>query len=238
MSRMDDIAVLLEVADELLARIRTEYEESLKGKAVNPTLTVHIKNYFENLRSPLDYVASEICETILSTPRKHKTYFPITCENPKAFATHVAKYLPGLVTAHSELHAALEAVQPYGASHNTALPKLSKLVNENKHNRLSPQTRTEKKGLNIQFPGGAGISMPPGASISGGGMISSGGGWVSPAGGTISGDSPARVGSEVTQTITMWVSFTFEETGDDVIRLLETSRSEVGNIVERVRPFL
>ena len=239
MSRLDDVNALLEVVDELLQKIQSEYDESLSNKTISPKLSVHIKNYLENLRSPLDYLACEICENILSINKANKTYFPISCENNKAFVSHIAKYLPGLDTVNPSLHKVLEQLQLYKLSGCKALPKLSKLVNENKHNRLSPQTRTEKRGLIINFPGGANISMGPGTSISGGGIISSGNSWISPAGGTISGDSPARVGGGgVTQTVTRWVSFIFDETGDDVISLLKECRKDVRSILGQIKPFL
>jgi len=239
MGRLDDINTLLEVADEQLQKIQAEYNESLKSKAIRPTLPVYIKNYLENLRSPLDYLAREICEKILSKPERHKTCFPVSCENSKAFASHMSKHLPGLDVTDNQLYAVLEEIQPYSISGCQALPKLSKLVNENKHNQLSPQARTEGRDLKISFPGGASISMGPGASISGGGLISSGGGWISPGGGTISGDSPASVGGGgVSQTVTIWVSFKFTETGDDVISLLKACRNDVNRILGRVKPFL
>ena len=239
MSRLDDIDAVLGVAGELLQEIQTEYDRSLSSKTVSPKLSVYIKNYLENLRSPLDYLASEICEKILSQTKAHKAYFPISCENTKAFAVHIDRNLPGLDTLHPSLYVVLEELQPYSSLGCKALPKLSKLVNENKHNQLSPQTRTERRGLTINFPSGARISMGPGASISGGGVISSGGGWISPAGGTISGDTPARAGGGgVAQTVTRWVSFTFTETGDNVISLLKACRKDVGHILDRVNPFL
>lgn len=239
MSRLNDINAVLEVADESLKKIQAEYDQSLSSKAISTKLSVYIKNYLENLRSPLDYLASEICEKLLSISKAHKAYFPISCENNGAFATHLSRNLPRLDALNLPLYTVLKELQPYQPSGCKALPKLSKLVNENKHNQLSPQTRTERRGLTINFPGGASISMGPGASISGGGVISSGGGWISPAGGTISGDSPARAGGGgVNQTVTRWVSFTFDETGDNVISLLKACREDVGDILERVKPFL
>jgi len=176
MGILGDINALLEVSDEQLQKIKAEYNKSLNSKAISPKLPVYIKNYLENLRSPLDYLAKEICERVLSKTRGDKTYFPISCENSKAFAAHISKYLPGLDVVNKQLYIVLEEIQTYSHSGCQALPKLSKLVNENKHNQLSPQTRTEKKGLIIDFPGGSKISMGPGSSISGGGIISSGGG--------------------------------------------------------------
>ena len=239
MSRQKDIEAVLEVADELLEKIQVEYDRSLNDKAISPKLAVYIKNYLENLRSVLDYLASEICEKVLPITKARKAYFPVSCENGKAFAAHIDKNLTELDTLNPRLYAVLEGLQSYSPSGCKALPKLSKLVNENKHSKLSPQTRTEKRSLSIDFPGGAKISMGPGASISGGGMICSGGGWISPAGGTISGDSPARVGSGgVTQTVTTWVSFIFDETGDNVINLLRACRKDVGYVLKRTKPFL
>lgn len=239
MGRLEDIGVLLEVADEQLEKIEAEYRKSLNGQAISPKLPAYIKNYLENLRSPLDYIAREVCEKILAKTKAHITYFPISCENSKAFIAYMNKYFPGLDVANKQLYTVLEEIQTYNHSGCQALPKLSKLVNENKHNQLSPQTQTERKGLEIEFPGGSRISMGPGSSISGGGIISSGGGWISPGGGTISGDSPARVGGGgVNQTITRWISFTFDATSDNVLNLLKACRDDADIILNRVKPFL
>ncbi|MDA2933459.1 hypothetical protein MYX82_03860 [Acidobacteria bacterium AH-259-D05] len=238
MARLDDITSLLEVADELFEEIQTEYDQSLEAQDINPKLAVNIKNYLENLRSSLDYLATEICEQVLSLPKSHKTYFPVACKNKKAFLNFTQNNFPGLDKANSPLHSALETLQHYNPGGCESIAKLSKLVNENKHKRLSTQTRTEERGLNIEFPGGAGISMGPGASISGGGIISSGGGWISPAGGTISGDSPAQVGESIQQTVVKWISFTFKESGDNVLDLLKKCREDVEKIVAQVKPYL
>lgn len=238
MSIQEQIDAMLEVASEQLEKIRAEYDQSLRAKSVSPKLSVYIKNYLENLRSPLDYIASEICVNILSLSTSHRTYFPIACENDTTFTKHMNKYLPNLDTTNATLFSAIQELQSYKSNGCTALPKLSKLVNENKHRQLSTQTKTVSRGLEIKFPGGASISMGPGASISGGGMISSGGGWFSPAGGTISGDSPANMGQNIQQTVTQWVSFSFTETGNEVLSLLEACQSDVEKVVEKVTPLL
>ena len=85
MGRLDDINALIEVADEQLQTIETEYNKSLNSQVISPKLPVYIKNYLENLRSPLDYLAKEICEKILLKTKRHQTYFPVSCENSKAF---------------------------------------------------------------------------------------------------------------------------------------------------------
>ena len=238
MSRLDDITTTLQVTDELFDTIKGGYHQSLRSKAIDPKLTVYIKNYLENLRSCLDYIASEIAENILSIQKSHKPYYPVACQDATQFRKHVDKNLPGLETVHPTLFSKLEALQPWNQEGCRALPKLSKLVNDNKHDQLSAQTRTESKGLRIRFPGGAGIDIGAGASISGGGIIGSGDGWITPGGGTISGDSPATIGQNVQQTVQVWVSFSFTETGDEVLTLLDECRLDVRRIVSELTPDL
>ena len=235
---MDDVEALINVAREQLEQIEEEYQQSLSNKIISSKLSIYIKNYLENLRSPLDYIVSEICENVLRI-KSSRNYFPVSCENLTAFQKHMDRNLPSLDTIDSNLYQVFEKIQPYNSSGCQALPKLSKLVNINKHNALSPQKRIERKGLNIQFPGGASISMGPGSSISGGGIISSGGAWVSPAGGSISGDTPARVcGGGIQQTVTKWISFTFDETGDEVLPLLKECLNDIIKITNDFNSLL
>ena len=95
------------------------------------------------------------------------------------------------------------------------------LKNENKHERLTPQVRTESKELRISGGGAsigigedASISIGPGASISIGGAVITGGQ-------TFGVGNPPRVEGGKVETIT-WVSFNFDSTGQPVLRLLES----------------
>ena len=236
MARSDDISACLTYAAELLEEITSEYERSLEKRAVSQTLAVKIKSYLENLRSPLDFLASEIAEKRLVLGSSHRCYFPVACENLAAFQAHMLKNLPNLSETHHELYQAIEAVQHFTSGGCKALPKLSKLVNENKHNRFSEQTKTEQRTLKIDFPGGSGIRMGPGSSITGSGMISSGGGAVILTGDSISGDQPARKTRNVKQTVEVWVSFSFHETGDNVLSLLRHCLDDVERIVTDLSP--
>ena len=238
MSRLDDMHATLQVADELLAEIQGQYEASLEGQKIDSTLPVKIKNLLENLRSPLDYIAREISDAVLGLGSGHRTYFPIGCVNVKAFEKHVQINLPGLDKANPSIYTKLESLQSYNATGCRALGKLSRLVNENKHNQLSPQTRTERRGLRVAFPGGGVIDMGPGSSICGTGMISSGGGTINLTGGVVSGDSPARSGRNIQQTVQVWVSFLFSDTGDGVMELLRECRTDVRRAVDDLRPEL
>ena len=239
MTRLDDIYAVLEVAGQQLMEIETEYRESLGNKVISRVLLVYIKNYFENLRSSLDYLSREIYENLPPPHKRYRGSFPISSENQEAFQTFMKTEFPRLQSNNPTLYSVLENLQPYNESGCKSFPRLADLVNKNKHERLTPQTRTERKGLNIDFPGGAGIKMGPGSSISGGGTISSGSAWISPAGGTISGDSPARIGGGgVSQTVTKWISFKFDETGDEVISLLKACQNDVNRVLENVKPLV
>lgn len=238
MARRDDIQALLAVADELFEKIEAQYRESLEQQEVSPKIAVYIKNYLENLRSPLDYIASEIAQHVLNSTKNHKPYYPINCVSRTDFEGQLKRNLPELEATNPKLFSIIESLQPYHSSGCTTLPQLSTLVNENKHGQLSAQKRTESRGLKIEFPGGSGIVMGPGSSIQGGGMISSGGGWFSPAGGTVSGDSPARVGQNISQTVERWISFKFQSTGTEVLDILRGCRKDVDRIIGAVEGVL
>jgi hypothetical protein len=95
------------------------------------------------------------------------------------------------------------------------------LNNENKHAALTPQTRQEKRQLRIESQGaaihlghGASISLGTGASIRMGSM-------VIPGGQSFSGDQPAAIQGDGTQTIIVWVSFIFDYNGEPVVPFLK-----------------
>lgn len=238
MSRLEDIDANLLVVDELFQMIKKEYDSSLSQRKISKKLPVYIKNYMENLRSPLDYLGKEISERTLSQKKSKKAPFPMAYNNKKEFIHHMNVNFPNLQGIDPSLYNKLESFQSYNPNGCRPLRTLSTLVNENKHSKLSAQTRKEKRSLNIKFPSGASISMGPGSSISGTGTISSGNAWINPGGGTISGEQPARIGNGVKQEVTVWVSCYFEETQDNVIDLLTDCRNDVERIIKELIPII
>ena len=72
-----------------------------------------------------------------------------------------------MTTNRPEIAVKIESYQHFSNDENSWLPKFMELNNENKHQRLTPQTRKEVKQLNIKSGGGgASISLGGGASIS------------------------------------------------------------------------
>lgn len=235
--RKSDVSALLGMAKAQLETLEKHYQQALQHKQIPVTLAVEVKNYLENLRAPLDYIAKEVAESVLGRPNL-KSYFPMSTENEAAFVSHMNRNFPGLSDASQDLYYALKSLQCYQPSGLKNLPVLSKLVNENKHNQLTPQVREENRGLSIVFPGGASISMGPGCSISGGGVISSGGAWFSPGGGSVSGDSPARHGSGFQQTVQVWVSFKFSALNREVMSVLQDCYRDVHRAVDSIGPLV
>lgn len=97
---------------------------------------VKIKNFFENCRSPLDYIANYIHETYC-LGKKQNLYFPIR-HTEKKFKEYMKTSYFGLEKSNINLYNLLESMQPYHLEY-TWLRDLSTLVNHNKHQNLSRQ---------------------------------------------------------------------------------------------------
>lgn len=237
MSRKEDIGALLTEASSQIQSIEREYNRSLDDKTVSTELRIFIKNYCENLRSPLDYIASEIDESVLGLLRNKTPYFPMNSTDRAAYDKYMSKQFPQLSNARPDLYQAIEEIQPYNPSGCQSLPRLNELVNKNKHDQLSPQKRVEERGVCLELDGGS-ITLGPGCSISGHGTISSGNSLVVVQGQPISGASPATIGRNVRQRVEIWVSFQFTDGGDDVLRLLKEAHADVARIFRKLESLI
>ncbi|TAJ32259.1 MAG: hypothetical protein EPO64_01390, partial [Nitrospirae bacterium] len=113
MTRQTDIAALLAKAELQLQAIVKEYSSSLHEQTIAAPLRVDIKNYCENLRSVLDYLAHGIREKHCpAANQKDRFYFPILPDAAQ-FASQAAKWFPGLQAAAPAVWAELEKCQPY-----------------------------------------------------------------------------------------------------------------------------
>ena len=229
MGRKEDIEAVIDEEVAAFPRIKKAYDESLHQQEISPKLKVEIKNYLENLRSVLDYLASEINERYCI--KKTKAYFPMSCEDATAYALFMKRHFPGLKDSNRSLYKLLESYQPYAPKASSTLSLFGVLVNENKHEELSPQTRREKRGLKLDFRGGGGITLGPGGRITGTGKIIAGGSTISLEDSTISGDSPLiQVPDGITQTVLVWVSFHFACIDEEVLPFLDEILARVRQI--------
>ena len=224
--RKEQVDELLKHGKNDLDKIEEQYNKALDATTIPSNLQIDIKNYMENLRSALDYIAHDIYEQQIAPSRAStgksepsKIYFPYG-KTENDFKSRVGSSLPDLKNVSPNLYNTLEEIQPYKVGDNWLIDFCS-ILNEKKHNKLTPQKKEEKRGLNIDF-GGAKIQMGPGSSISGTGFIGTSTGRIHLQNDKISGDSPAQnISGKVNQTIVRWISFKFADTGVEVLPLLK-----------------
>jgi len=236
--RKDQVTELIEDAKRKLSLIEEEYKNSLKSKVVSASLRISIKNYFENLRSALDYIAHDIYDLHIHPyrvanggSRISNVYFPYG-KTASRFASGIRKSLPDLESVNNPLYKVLESVQPHSCGDNW-LPEFCGITNEKKHDSLTPQTRTETRTLTAKA-GGASISMPidcPGFSVfqGDGCRVMMGGVPVK-----FIGKDIIPLSSGLSKTITTWVSFKFSGTEIIVLPFLKKVFTQVNQLSKKI----
>jgi len=238
--RQQFVKDFLEHAKKDLEKIKAEYETSLQSKTISASLQIDIKNLMENLRSALDYVAHDIYESVvkpdcLTSGEKEikDIYFPYG-KDENDFRSSMGRCLPKLDSLSPSIFGILERIQPHKCG-NDWLYNFCSILNQNKHDQLSPQKREEKRGLKLDFAGGGGITLGPGGVMRGTGKIVSGDGVLDLKGNIISGDSPAvNLPPTIKQTIVIWVGFRFADTEVEVLPLLQLATKEVEQLADDI----
>ena len=227
-SRQTSIQALLRKVGVQLEQIKAEYSKSLHAKAIEPALRVDIKNACENLRSVLDYLASDIreryCPAASSTDH---FYFPVLPDK-KTFDRKVDKWFPGLRQAAPAVVSALEAAQPFQTGQEW-LGQFSRLNNENKHGDLVEQTRVETQETKVTGQGG---QVGWTSSVTFGQGVSVMGVPIDPR-----TQLPVPYPLIKVERIT-WVDFQFAGIKVSALRLLKKALSGVSNIEASIRPLL
>ena len=228
MSRKTDIEALLNRADKTLIKINEEYEKALHAKTISADLRIDIKDFFGNLRSVLDYLAHDIVEKYCPNANpKDKLYFPIRADQV-SFDNLMKKSYPDLQTNCKAVYDVLEELQPFKKPENAWLTHFNKLNNENKHERLVAQKRTETKRVKVEIKGGGSVSWDPSAVTFGSGVFI-GGVPVNP-------HTQMPYPSE-TQTVTIetWIDFQFEDINVSAIWLTRESLNQIKIIYEKLK---
>ena len=239
MAHFDDAKELVNHAKSALPKLEQDYQSSLHEKTIKAALLIDIKNIMENLRSALDFSVHGLFTKYGTSPKASpKIYFPyaVLGQNQAAFqaAHRIETCIPGITASRPDIVARVESYQHYSDPANTWLPLFMELNNENKHEKLTPQTRKEARQLRIES-GGAAIDLGPGASISlGSGASIQFGDVVIPGGQEFSGERPATVHRSGTQTVIVWVSFTFDSNGETVLPFLKNAVNQVERIVNEL----
>lgn len=228
MSRKTDIEALLNRTDKNLLKINEEYEKALHSKIISAELRIDIKDYFGNLRSVLDYLANEIVEKYCPNANpKDNLYFPIRADQV-SFKNLMKKSYPDLQTNCKTAYDILVALQPFKKPDNTWLTHFNKLNNENKHERLVAQKRTETKRVNVEIKGGGGVSWDPSAVKFGPGVF---------IGGVPVNPYTQMPNPSDTQTVTIetWVDFQFEDINVSAIWLTRESLKQIKTIYDNLK---
>lgn len=228
MSRKNDIEALINRAEVKLPEIMKEYDNSLHDKTVKSALKIEIKDYFGNLRSALDYLAHEIVEKYCPNANpKDQLYFPIR-NDQSAFDGIMNKSYPDLKTNSSIVYDILEKIQPFQGGSNAWLSSFNKINNEHKHDKLTPQKRTETKRINVDIGSGGSVNWDPSAVTFGAGVFI-GGVPVNPR-----TQMPVPSSSQ-TVTIETWVDFQFEDIEVSAIGLIRETLQKIKGLYEDIK---
>lgn len=226
MSRQENIIALLKKANSQFKNIEIGYEKSLHEKKISAELKIDIKNFFENLRSVLDYLAHEIRENKNITGLD-KYYFPIL-STLSEFETVIEKSYQGLKENNLELFNFLLSIQPFQSPSNVWLKNFNKLNNSNKHDNLVEQTREEQEQIHVTDKNGSGVvSWMPGAVRFGPG--------VSIMGVPVNPNTQMLVPSSSTSVKKIiWIDFQFEEIKTSAIFLMKESLKGIEEISKQI----
>lgn len=221
-SRKDDVRALLDRAQRDLNKLEADYTASLSARMISPDLRIDIKNICGNLRSILDYLAGDVREKCCPTANPNaRFYFPVFPARTD-FEGQTRTCYPGLETARPDVWHYLESVQPYHAAYEW-LGQLNQINNENKHDNLVQQTRTEAPRVTVTTPGGGMVSWDPRAVRFGSGVFI-GGVPVDPR-----TQMPVPHPSITVQQV-IWVDFRFKDPDVSAIGLLKEGVKGIGEI--------
>jgi hypothetical protein len=223
MNHGKSIESLLNKSKKDFDSLKKDYQTSLNQKEISDELKIDIKNIFENLRSGLDYMAHDIFDSLKTGKQPEILYFPIRSTRQE-FDLVINKDFSGLQTSNLDVYSILESVQPYN---DKWLGQFNRLNNNNKHQDLEEQTRSEVKEVKVSsLKGGSSVSWTSGGTFSGG---------VSVIGVPIDPKTQLPVpNNQVKTEVITWVSFHFKENGESVLPFIEKSIKSVEDIYTRL----
>ena len=222
MSRQNSINALILRTEKAITPLKGDYEAALRAKNISEDIKIDIKNIFENLRSVLDYLAHDISD-YLADSQPPRLYFPIL-QSIVEFEKVMAKDYSGVKANHPQVYAELEKAQPFN---DPWLGQFNSLNNNNKHQDLVEQTRTESRRVSVTSPtGGGGVSWGPGVTFGSG---------VSVMGVPIDPRTQLPVpNNQVKTEIITWVDFKFKDNALSVIPFIELSIERVRQLHEQI----
>lgn len=138
MSWLTDSKVCLNVAKMFYDSVEKSLNKDLNEEELAIVKGL-IKSLLEQCRSPLDYIANAELATYYSGQTGKDIYFPM-CRNKKGFKNFMKNNFYNLKLKNPSLYNTLESVQPYHKQYSWMFT-LRSLVNTNKHNNLTKQSK-------------------------------------------------------------------------------------------------
>jgi hypothetical protein len=225
MNRKDDVNTILAAAKEQFESIRKNYDRALREQSLD--LRVPVKNLMENLRSSLDYMAHDIYESCCQAariaagkPDPRNIYFPYG-RTEADFNSGVGSSLPDLSSNSPEIYDLIASMQPFRCNESW-LYDLCSILNEKKHDKLKAQVRSETETYSVESEHGS-VSIivnNPNVKI----MSQPGAVKIFGVPAEFSSEGIKTAASEkLTHKRTIWVAFTFEGSGVNVVGMLENA---------------
>jgi hypothetical protein len=236
MNRKSDVDTILIAVLQQHEAVKQGYDKALQDHSLD--LRVPVKNLMENLRSALDYMAHDIYEACcrgsradagVSAPKN--IYFPYG-RTEQDFKSAIGKYLPRLEAYNRTVYNLVLSIQPFSSGDNW-LHDLCSILNEKKHDKLTPQVRSESETYTVESTQGS-VTIPinnPNVKItSRPGAVRIFG---VPAQFTERGIETAPSGG-LTHRRTKWIAFTFGGTDINVLSLLDKSIKGIRQLAEEL----
>lgn len=235
MSHFQDAQDLIIHTKEKFEQIKIAYSQSIQNQEIKKSLLIDVKNLMENLRSALDFCAYGLFEKYgFSKKNRPQIYFPYATLKTSKVAFQREKIIenkiPG-IESRPDIVKLIEEYQHFQSPNNKWLPVFMDLNNENKHLKLTPQTKKNQKQLiiasgnkGLPFGIGSQITIENGAKFQFGNTVIEGNQ-------TFSAENPPKIKGAGYSVLKSWTAVLFDKNNEEVLPFLEKSLIGVDKIV-------
>ena len=236
MCRRTDTRTIITTARKQYESIRKDYDHALVEHTLD--LRIPVKNLMENLRSALDYMAHDIYDICCKPgrissgkPDPHNIYFPYG-RTDLDFRAGLGSSLPELENHNHAVYDLVASIQSFRCN-DSWLYDLCSILNENKHDKLTAQVRSETETYSVESEHGKVSIVVNNPTVS----ITSMPGAVKifgvPAQFTSEGIRTAP-SDKLTHRRDKWVAFTFGGSNVNVIGMLDKAVTGITDFADKL----
>ena len=144
MTRKEQIQLLYNELESGLSDIENKYNSSITAKHLDKSILIKIKNFLENARTILDFLAKEVMDKFCD--QQIRNFFPILKidSTDTQIRNSITGCFPGLENNRLDVFNYFIDLQPKYDVDNSWLLELNLLCGSNKHEILSPQIRKDQ----------------------------------------------------------------------------------------------